>query len=226
MTEPTGFISNKPPYVNRDLNTIFAPISQLDYGLFIYTNFIGEPQPATDPQPIGEAWSKFTGINSNGGVGNVSTINFNGFRIQNPGIYKLSMSLIFGSPLQETVQQMYIILNSVDTLNSGNSYVFTPCPSLTDIFSISGLSVAGTNGIGENQNNDVNLANQLAANPSGPEYMFTFQLVGANTNIATIEITFSALENQTIYPQIRCKESSASPFTTLKGGRWLFSKLN
>lgn len=226
MTEPTGFISNKPPYVNRDLNTIFAPISQLDYGSFTL-DLIDDP---TDPNPIAEAWSRFNAINADpNSVGNVSILNFNGFYIQNPGIYKLSMSLIFGLPETENVQQMYVILNSANDLIVGDSYDFTPYPQLTDIFSISGLSVAG-NGTGTNQNNDVNVANQLAANSTGPAYMFTFQLVGANTNIATFEITFNvpgiSTVLPTIYPQIRCQQSSANPSTTLTGGRWLFSKLN
>lgn len=232
MAEPTGLISNKSPYVNRDLNTIFAPIEQVDYGLFIYTNFIGDPQPATDPQPIGEGWCIFTGINSQGSSGNVSTEDFNGFRIQNPGNYRLSMSLIFagpGSVTRETFQPMVFILNSLKTPIQGDSYVFTPYPPLSNIFSISGLSVAGT-GTVTNRNNEINGSNQLNTNTTGEPYFFSFELVNTNTNIATFEITFNVPEvtstGPTIFPQIRCRAGSANPQTTLTGGRWLFSKLN
>jgi len=228
MTEPTGFISNKPPYVNRDLNTIFAPISQLDYGSF--TLDLTDP---TYPDPIGEVWSKFTAINADPkSVGNVSILDFNGFYIQNPGIYKLSMSLIFagpGSVTQEDYQPMVFILNSINSLIVTDSYVFTPYPQLTDIFSISGLSVAG-NGDVTNRNNQIYGSNQLTTNTTGVAYLFSFELVNTNTNIATFEITFNVPEASTvlptIYPQIRCRAGSANPQTTLTGGRWLFSKLN
>lgn len=220
MANPTGFISSKSPYSNNDLNTIFAPISNVDYGTFIL-----EFNNPTNPTPIGESWATFATILYNTGAGNISS-GPNGFRIDNPGIYKLQISLIFGAPETETFQPMVFILNSVSTIPVSNGYVFTPSPALEDIYSISGLSVAG-NGDVTNYNNTEGIANQLQTNSSGNAYMFAFTLVGANTNIATFEITFNVVNaNQYIYPQIRCRQQSANPTTTLTGGNWLFTKLN
>ncbi len=220
MANPTGFISSKSPYSNNDLNTIFAPISNVDYGGFTF-----DLDAPTSPSPIGETWATFRRIQYFGGAGNVST-NGTNFIITNEGIYKLQMSLIFGGD-GATYQPMVFILNSVSSIPLSNGYDFLPRPALEDIYSISGLSVAG-NGTVTNYNNTEGIANQLQTNTSGSNYMFAFTLVGLNTNIATFEITFnvSSANQYNIFPQIRCRQQSTDPTAALNSGNWLFTKLN
>ncbi len=227
MAESTGFITNISPYSNRDLSTIFAPINNIDYGTFTASE--------TTPTPIGEGWSTFYGIFTDSTVQaqNVTlNINNTGFIINKPGIYRLKISLRFGGPsIREDYQPMVFILNSVSTIPVSNGYTFTPCPSLDNIYSFGGLSVAGSpnilnpNGTVTNRNNDISLENALQTNANGNEYMFAFELVSLNTNIATFEITFTATAGQFIYPQIRCR-GGADPQTTLASGRWFFTKLS
>lgn len=97
MASETGFITDKPPYSNNDLNTIFAPILQIDYGLMGTTYQSNAPTTL-----IREGiWSHFNSITQNNtATGNITVMsgssnNSNGFRINNPGMYKLNIILFF-----------------------------------------------------------------------------------------------------------------------------------
>jgi hypothetical protein len=240
MAAPTNFIAPA-----GDLNTIFAPINQVDYGTLAIDN------NAT----VGENWVSVSNMSSVSPFNNIGIENDGrSFRVHRPGLYRLCINLNFGDAQDATKQTVVFILSSLSSAPSGSdpktNYSFTPRPNLSEIYAIncSGASSNIDSGYFQNSLNRPELLNGNCFglnyysnnnNLNQRPYFFTFILQNdaANeisaSNFYTLDITFKTPDNLSsdnqykIFPYIRCADDSDSnPFVTLQNAKWLFTKLS
>ena len=245
MAAQTNFITPA-----GDLNTIFAPINQVDYGTLAIDN------NAT----VGEDWVSVSNMSSNSPFNNIGIENDGkSFRVHRPGLYRLCINLNFGDA-EETVQTVVFVLNhdsnppkDKDGANDPvSNYFFIPRPNLSEIYAIncSGASTRDTSGYFKNSLNNDNIGNCFGLNydyeQPNPDtlatspYFFTFSTRKSSSgetklrsNFYTLDITFKtpddvSSDNQyKIFPFIRCMRLDGSnPFVTLQNAKWLFTKLS
>lgn len=238
MANPTGFITNKSPYSNQDLNTVFAPIStinNIDYGNM---TMLGNPY-------VGEVWVPIDGITkTNPVLNNIQLISVSagytiGFKILTEGIYKIQIMLNF-SIVNEQYQTVVFMLGRSNQLpNNDNVTNVIPSPNMSQIYSI---NVSGAYGTGSSVSNGLNTttnnANILAVGniPTTPiteqPYFMSFRAFKSSSgaaqcypNIYTLDITFTASANQEIYPYIRCQSEASNPYVTMSNCKWMIIKL-
>lgn len=228
MALPTKFITNKSPYSNQDLNTIFAPIAvnQIDYGIFSGLNI------KTD-------WAKPKPTRLQTTANNIKLFS-NGFEVLSAGFYRLNITLNFSATPSSTVKNLVFILSNSSTAPASNGYNFTPSPKMSTIYAINCSGASGYNGDATNYLNNANLGNCLSLNPvqtanegtdpfSTNPYFFSFPVFcngtpSSNTNFFTLDITFKATVNQAIYLHIRCRNTGEE--ITLQNSNWIFTKIN
>ena len=178
MALPTGILTNKVPYQNADLNTIFAPFyGSVDFGTFLFTiDNVAYTTWQTGAAPhnlIREGiWSSFNGINSvslNSGnitlLGSAGSATDNmGFNIKTAGMYKLNIMLFFAGLYNETSQDVVFFLQNTPTTPPSNNFTSStmiPSPNMGQIYSINTIGATGDGNSLGNANNP-NYSNFLA----------------------------------------------------------------
>lgn len=248
MANPTGFITNKSPYVNNDLNTVFAPINNVDYGtLSITSTNPADPNTYIPGTTIGETWRGMNVISSEV-YHNVHIHNdISGeplFVVLAVGVYKLciTMSFLWGT---QTTHKMVFTLVDTGLPNADNTLPgsINPSPKITQIYSINvngGQGVSGSS-VDNNLNGAVSIGgpNLLSFGPDNTiayedqPYFVYFQIVQSTNsadkafpNLYTIEITFRTTGVANIKPCIRCaQEAGNDPSIQLQYGKWMFMKI-
>lgn len=242
MAAPTNYITSQ-----GDLNTIFAPINQVDYGI------LSMDTQNVDPI-IYENWKAIDNITQLSSFNNIGIENDGrSFRVNRPGLYRLCINLNFGEANEEG-QTVVFILSTNSNAPTGDvktNYTFTPRPNLSEIYAIncSGASTSSVSGYFKNSLNNNNIGNCFGLNYyyEQPEvtsldtspYFFTFLTQKASNNVSnlrsnfyTLDVTFKTPEdvktNQyKIFPYIRCMQTdNTSPWVTLQNSKWLFTKLS
>lgn len=245
MAAQTNFITPA-----GDLNTIFAPINQVDYGTLDVSN---------NSDIIGENWVPVANMSSNSPINNIQIENDGqSFRVLRPGLYRLCINLNFGDA-NESTQTVVFILNyekyaPKDEAGGNNivsNYFFIPRPNLTEIYAIncSGASTNSASGYFKNSLNSDDIGNCFGLNYNyvqpNPDtlatspYFFTFSTRKSTSeenklrsNFYTLDITFKTPDDVSstqykIFPFIRCMRLDGSnPFVTLQNAKWLFTKLS
>lgn len=194
------------------LSTLFEPKTQIAYGTFKIGRYIN----ADYPNSIGEdTWSPTNNITVTQSQSWLETSGTSYFRIVTAGTYKLQFIFRFLRWRGDGNGDINIHLGSSSTAG-GNS-----CPHITDIYSmqVSGASNSVQYGtVFINPNNDDN---------SNAQYYFRAGMnnVVSDSNLLSVDITFTASASYDIYPAARYEEGSTNPIVSMYNSKWMITKL-
>jgi hypothetical protein len=243
MTTLTNFITDKSPYLNRDLNSIFAPISTdtiqvyTNYGTlnfsstYLYSTFNYYPMANMKDGNINSFTVSNPSINivTTGIEGGASFIKF-----PNTGIYNLKMLYSYKFGYDRSASSGYqfnMYMRIMDSNNTNESTIptYINFSNFLDV-SINGNSSNENNITTLNPNNSLFMYNLNSNNNQGyyvfQPLFYTDSNSGAYTNIYSIDMTFIVLIPELkIYPQYYINYNTTASNYWQWVGKWSVTKV-
>jgi hypothetical protein len=244
MTTVTNFIANKSPYVNRDLNSIFAQISTdttpvyTNYGNLIFNSTYLYSTSNYYPMANIKDGNITSFTVSNPSINIVTTGIESGasfIKFPNTGIYNLKMSYSYKYGYDRSASSgfefpMYMRIMDSNNTNESTIPTYINFSNFLDV-SINGNSSNGNNITTLNPNNSLFMYNLNSNNNQGyyvfKQSFYTDSNSFAYTNIFSIDMTFIIfIPELKIYPQYYIDYNTTAANYWQWGGNWSVTKVS